>query len=242
MEITICHLYPDLLNVYGDVGNILILKDRAEKRDIKVNVVNVSQGEEFKPDEYDIVLFGGGQDKEQTIVANDLFLKRDAIKKYIEDEKVFIAICGGYQLLGNFYIGQNGETIEGLGILDFETKSGDKRFIGNTVSKEFITDDYIIGFENHSGRTILGKGVSPLAEVVSGYGNNGEDKSCGCVYNNTFCTYMHGCFLAKNNKFSDMIIARALSKRYNKEILLKELDDEFYNKARNVMLNKILEH
>ncbi len=240
MEINICHLYPDLLNVYGDVGNILVLKDRLEKRGIKVNVINASLNEDFVYEDYDIVLLGGGQDAEQTIVAKDLFIKREQLKKYIEDEKVLISICGGYQLLGKYYIGQDGEKIEGLGIIDIETKSGDDRFIGNVISKEFITNDYIIGFENHSGRTILGDGVKPMAEVVVGFGNNGEDKTCGCVYKNTFGTYLHGSFLAKNNKFADLLIKRALEKKYNKEIELEPIDDEFYSKARNVMINRLL--
>ncbi len=240
MELNICHLYPDLLNVYGDVGNILILKDRLLKRGIGVNVINLSKGDEFIADNYDIILLGGGQDNEQTIVAKDLLTKRDELQKYIEDEKVLIAICGGYQLLGKFYIGQNGEKIEGLSLIDIETNSGDTRFIGDVVSKTNVTNDYIIGFENHSGRTILGDGVEPLATVVHGFGNNGEDKTCGCIYKNTYGTYFHGSFLVKNNDFADILIKKALEKKYGEEIVLEKLDDEFYIKARNVLLNKLL--
>ncbi len=240
MEINICHLYPDLLNVYGDVGNILVLKDRLLKRGIGVNVINVSQGDEFRAEDYDIVLLGGGQDNEQTIVAKDLLLKRDELKKYIEWGKVLIAICGGYQLLGKYYIGQNGEIIDGLSLIDIETKSGETRFIGDVISKTKITDDYIIGFENHSGRTILGEGVEPMAEVVVGYGNNGEDKTCGCIYKNTYGTYFHGSFLVKNNDFADRLITNALQYKYDHKVTLEKLDDEFYTKARNVLLNKLL--
>ncbi len=240
MELNICHLYPDLLNVYGDVGNILVLKDRMKKRGIGVNVINVSQGDEFRAEDYDIVLLGGGQDNEQTIVAKDLLLKREELKKYIELGKVLIAICGGYQLLGKYYIGQNGETIEGLSLIDIVTNSGDKRFIGDVISKTKVTDDYIIGFENHSGRTILGEGVEPMAEVVVGYGNNGEDKTCGCIYKNTYGTYFHGSFLVKNNDFADMLIKNALQYKYDHKVELEKIDDEFYTKARNVLLNKLL--
>lgn len=139
MELNICHLYPDLLNVYGDVGNILILKDRAERRGIKVNVINTSLKDDFKADDMDIVFFGGGQDYEQSIVSEDLKSnKREEIKKYIEEGKVFLAICGGYQLLGKYYTAPNGEKIEGLNILDIYTEGGDTRFIGNTEDRKSV--------------------------------------------------------------------------------------------------------
>ncbi len=240
MEINICHLYPDLLNVYGDVGNILVLKDRIEKRGIKANIFNISKGDDFNFEDYDIVLLGGGQDKEQVIVSNDLMGKRDQLEKYIEDGRVLLTICGGYQLLGKYYIGANGEKIDGLDLIDIVTNTGEGRFIGNVVSKEFDTDDYILGFENHSGRTVLGEGVKPMAETVVGFGNNGDDKTCGCVYKNTYGSYFHGSFLVKNNKFADLLISKALKHKYNQDVELIELDDEFYNKARNTLLNKYL--
>ena len=123
MELTICHLYPDLLNVYGDVGNVLILKHRAALRGIDVNIINCSLGETIDKENVDIIFFGGGQDYEQSIVSNDLNkIKKEALTNYIEDEKVLLAICGGYQLLGNYYTAPNGEKIEGLGILDIYTR------------------------------------------------------------------------------------------------------------------------
>ena len=134
MELNICHLYPDLLNVYGDVGNILILKHRAEERGIKVNIMNVSLNDEFNADDYDIVFFGGGQDYEQSIVSADLMNnKKEELSRYINNGKVLIAICGGYQLLGKYYIAPDGEKLQGLGILDIYTNGGEKRFIGNTI-------------------------------------------------------------------------------------------------------------
>ena len=156
MELNICHLYPDLLNVYGDVGNILILKYRAETRGIKVNIINVSLNDDFNGENYDIVFFGGGQDYEQSIVSNDLIEnKKEELTKYIEDGKVFLAICGGYQLLGKYYTAPNGEKLEGLGILDIYTEGGDTRFIGNTVIYNEEFDETYVGFENHSGRTYI---------------------------------------------------------------------------------------
>lgn len=241
MELNICHLYPDLLNVYGDVGNILILKDRIQKRNIDVNIHNISVNDKFDADMFDIVLLGGGQDTEQTIASNDLKYKKDELKRYIETDKVLLTICGGYQLIGEYYIDARGNKIDGLSLIDVKTEKGDKRFIGNTISKEIETSDYLIGFENHSGRTILGERVKPMAKVLLGFGNNGEDQTCGAVYKNTYGTYLHGCFLSKNPHFADKLIKKSLEKKYGTEIELERIDDEFYNKARNVFLNKFLE-
>ena len=239
MELNICHLYPDLLNVYGDVGNILILKHRAELRGIKVNILNNSLNDAFDVDDYDIVLFGGGQDFEQSIVSNDLSgAKKDALEKYIEAGKVLIAICGGYQLLGKYYTAPNGEKINGLGILDIYTESGDTRFIGNTVIYNEDFNEYYVGFENHSGRTEI-NGLKPLGKCVHGYGNNGSDGYEGCIYKNTYCTYFHGSLLAKNPELADRFISTALSLKYGKEITLEPLDDSFEIKAKEYMINRL---
>ena len=239
MELNICHLYPDLLNVYGDVGNILILKHRAELRGIKVNILNNSLNDAFDVDNYDIVLFGGGQDFEQSIVSNDLSgAKKDALEKYIEAGKVLIAICGGYQLLGKYYTAPNGEKINGLGILDIYTESGDTRFIGNTVIYNEEFNEYYVGFENHSGRTEI-NGLKPLGKCVHGYGNNGSDGYEGCIYKNTYCTYFHGSLLAKNPELADRFISTALSLKYGKKITLEPLDDSFEIKAKEYMINRL---
>lgn len=239
MELNICHLYPDLLNVYGDVGNILILKHRAELRDIKVNVINVSLSDEFKAEDYDIVFFGGGQDFEQSIVSQDLETnKKEELSKYIEDGKVLIAICGGYQLLGKYYAAPNGEKIPGLDILDIYTESGDTRFIGNTIIFNEEFNEYYVGFENHSGRTHI-NGLKPLGKVVHGYGNNGSDGYEGCIYKNTYCTYFHGSLLAKNPELADRFLTTALSIKYDKEIQLAKLDDSFENNAKEHMINRL---
>ena len=240
MELNICHLYPDLLNVYGDVGNILILKSRAEARGIKVNIINVSLQDEFNPEDIDIVFFGGGQDYEQSIVSEDLKNnKKEALTKYIEDEKVFLAICGGYQLLGKYYRAPNGEKLEGLGILDIYTEGGDKRFIGNTVIKNEDFNETYVGFENHSGRTYINT-LKPLGKCLMGYGNNGEDKGEGCIYKNTFGTYFHGSLLSKNPELADRLLTLALNKKYGEDILpLKELDDIFEIKAKNTIISRL---
>jgi CobQ-like glutamine amidotransferase family enzyme len=237
MELNICHLYPDLLNVYGDIGNILILKYRAEKRGIKVNIVNVSMGDTFNKEKYDIVFFGGGQDYEQSIVAQDLKKnKESSIKEYIESGKVFLSICGGYQLLGKYYTTPEGEKLEGLNILDIYTEGGKKRFIGNTIIKNEESGETYVGFENHSGRTYIGS-YKPLGKVIEGYGNNGEDGYEGCIYKNTYCTYFHGSLLSKNPELADRLIKAALSNKYG-DAVLNPLEDDFEKKAKEFIINR----
>ncbi|MGL5414086.1 MAG: type 1 glutamine amidotransferase [Clostridium sp.] len=241
MEINISHLYPDLLNVYGDVGNILILKQRAERRGIKVNIINTSLNDTFNPEEFDIVFFGGGQDYEQSIVSEDLkTAKREGLQKYVEDGKLLLAICGGYQLLGNYYRAPNGEKLEGLKILDIYTEGGDTRFIGNTVIYNEEFDQTYVGFENHSGRTFIND-LKPLGKCIEGHGNNGEDGYEGCVYKNTFCTYFHGSLLSKNPELADRFLTLALEKKYNKEIFLEPLDDTLELKAKEYIINRFKE-
>ena len=235
LELNICHLYPDLLNVYGDIGNILILKHRGETRDIKVNVTNISMGDKFSPDSSDIVFFGGGQDYEQSIVSLDIMqTKRYALGEYIENEGVFLAICGGYQLLGKSYITPLGETLDGLGILDIRTEGGDTRFIGNTIIENLETSEIYVGFENHSGRTYIGN-LNPLGKVIKGFGNNGEDGFEGCHYKNTFGTYLHGSLLSKNPELADKLISLALIKKYG-EFELTPLDDTLEKKAKQSII------
>ncbi|WP_300382516.1 type 1 glutamine amidotransferase [Clostridium sp.] len=238
MELNICHLYPDLLNVYGDVGNILILKHRAEARGIKVNLFNCSLNDKLDVDNTDILFFGGGQDFEQSIVSKDLKdLKNDDLKRYIEDEKVLLAICGGYQLLGNYYITPDGEKIEGLSILDIYTESGTNRFIGNTVIHNEDFNETYVGFENHSGRTYT-NGLKPLGTCITGYGNNGEDKKEGCIYKNTFCSYFHGSLLSKNPELADRFLNLALNKKYG-DVTLLPLDDDLELKAKSTILKRV---
>lgn len=237
MELNICHLYPDLLNVYGDVGNILILKDRAESRGIKVNIINISLNDEFKSEDMDIVFFGGGQDYEQSIVSTDLKEnKRDELAKYIEEGKVFLSICGGYQLLGKYYRAANGEKLNGLDILDIYTESGNTRFIGNTVIYNEETKETYVGFENHSGRTYINN-LKPLGKCIYGFGNNGEDGYEGCIYKNTFCTYFHGSLLSKNPELADRMLKLALEKKYG-SANLEPINDTFALSAKEAIQTK----
>lgn len=237
MELNIAHLYPDLLNVYGDIGNILILKYRAEARGIKINIQNISIKDEFNPENHDIVFFGGGQDYEQSIVSEDIkTTKRDTIKSYIENNKVFLAICGGYQLLGKYYTTPSGEKLEGLGILDIYTEGGNNRFIGNTIILNEEFNETYVGFENHSGRTYIGE-LKPLGKSIVGYGNNGEDGYEGCIYKNTYGTYFHGSLLSKNPELSDRLLSEALRIKYG-EVNLPPLNDELELKAKNKIIER----
>ncbi|URZ01403.1 type 1 glutamine amidotransferase [Clostridium felsineum] len=238
MELNICHLYPDLLNVYGDIGNIRILKYRAEKRGIKVNISNVSLKDKFDNENFDIAFFGGGQDYEQSIVSEDLTsTKKESIKNYIENSKVFIAICGGYQLLGKYYTTPEGEKLPGLDILNIYTEPGDKRFIGNTVIKNDLFNETYVGFENHSGRTYIND-LKPFGKTLVGYGNNGSDGYEGCIYKNTYCTYFHGSLLSKNPELADRFIKTALELKYKKEITLEPIDDSFEIKAKEFIIKR----
>ncbi|MCW6084977.1 type 1 glutamine amidotransferase [Clostridium sporogenes] len=238
MELNICHLYPDLLNVYGDIGNILVLKYRAQQRGIKINVSNVSIKDSFPIDKYDIALFGGGQDYEQAIVSKDMVeTKKDDLTEYIEKGKVLLAICGGYQLLGKYYTTPEGEKLDGLNILDIYTEGGDTRFIGNTVIKNEDFNETYVGFENHSGRTYIGN-LKPLGKVIAGYGNNGEDQQEGCIYKNTFGTYFHGSLLSKNPELADRLLSTALKNKYGEDIKLEPLDDNLEFKAKEFIVNR----
>jgi len=237
MELNICHLYPDLLNVYGDVGNILILKNRAESRGIKVNVIDISLKDDFKSEDMDITFFGGGQDYEQSIVSEDLKNnKKEELTKYIEDGKVLLAICGGYQLLGTYYRAPSGEKLEGLGLLNIFTEGGDNRFIGNTVIYNEETNETYVGFENHSGRTYIND-LKPLGKCIYGYGNNGEDGYEGCIYKNTFCTYFHGSLLSKNPELADRLLQLALDKKYGAAELV-QIDDDYALRAKGSIISR----
>lgn len=219
MKLRICHLYPDLMNLYGDRGNVLALRRRAEWHGLDAEVVEVSLEARVELARYDILFMGGGQDKEQRLICADFKkVKGSSLREAVEDGIPFLAVCGGYQLLGSYYRISRKEVLEGLGILDVYTKAGTKRMIGNTViiSELFSQPRTLVGFENHSGKTYLGPRVKPLGTVVVGFGNNGKDRTEGAVYRNTIGTYLHGPLLPKNPWFTDWLISKALERRYGK--------------------------
>ena len=217
-ELHLCHLYGNLLNTYGDNGNILMLQYVAKKMGITLTTEIVSIHQEFKADDFDLIFFGGGQDFEQVIVAEDLPTKKEELTRYIENDGVMLAICGGYQLLGHYYIGAHGEQIKGIGALDHYTLSQENnRFIGDTEIYNEEFDETYYGFENHNGMTFLGKGEKPLGKVIQGKGNNGQDQTEGVIYKNVFGSYFHGPILARNEILAKRLILTALKKKYPNE-------------------------
>lgn len=231
MELRIAHLYAHFLNIYGDRGNILALSQRAKWRDIEVKVDSLELGQSIDPDYYDFYFVGGGQDKQQIVIAEDLLKKADSIKKAIKDGAVILSVCGGYQLLGHYYKPHEGPELKGISLVDAHTVAGNKRMIGNVIVKR---DDAttLVGFENHSGKTYLGAGVSPLGRVVVGNGNNGEEKIKmeGLAQGTVYGTYLHGSLLPKNPGFADQLLSQSLARRYG-AVNLKVLDDRLETQA-----------
>lgn len=241
MELKICHLYPDVLNLYGDGGNILCMKRRLLWRGIGAEVTKLPIGAAGSLADYDLVFIGGGQDFEQQVLLEDLHRGRDReIRAAVEDGVVFLTICGGYQMMGHYYETFDGLRCDFIGALDLVTVGGKKRMIGNY--KFLCTPEAggstVIGFENHSGRTRLGEGLAPLGKVLAGYGNNGEDGTEGAHYKNTFGTYSHGPVLPKNPAFCDLLLAAALERRYGRSELAP-LDDAAETAAHDEMSERI---
>lgn len=228
LKISICHLYPDLLNIYGDMGNIKALECRLRWRDIEVEISEVKTGDRVNYKKHDIYFIGGGQDQQQVLASAELQRNKDAIfRAAIDNNAVFLGICGGYQLLGHYYQPFDGDKLSGLGLLDVYTVAGQKRFIGNVTAKaKFLKTKTIVGFENHSGLTFLNSGAKPLMKVKTGFGNNGKDKTEGARHKNVFGTYLHGPILPKNPELCDYLLSLALKKRYGCEIPLLKLNDD----------------
>lgn len=237
-KLKLCHLYPDLLNLYGDRGNIIALMRRASLRGIELTVDAITLGEKFDPLKYDMIFLGGGQDAEQNILRKDFVTEKgDAVKEAVAADKVFLCICGGYQMMGLYYEEHDGVKIDCLGALNLWTVGKKNRFIQDTVySCDFLPGDGLLyGFENHSGRTYLGEGVKPLAKVLSGAGNNGEDGFEGAVYRNVYCTYSHGSFLPKNPAMTDYLLGKAVEVQTGAHFVLPELDTDIEDFARKAL-------
>lgn len=231
-ELNVCHLYGNLMNTYGDIGNLLVMDYYAKKMDVHMNYDLISLHDHFDPDKYDFVLFGGGQDFEQSVIASDLQEKKEALNQYIQNDGAMLAVCGGYQLIGQYYIDAAGNKIPGIAALPHYTRGqeeGEERLIGNVkIFNPHFNEEYI-GFENHGGRTFLGEGEEPLGEILEGNGNNGTDKGEGVIYKNTFGTYFHGPILARNENLAVRLLNIAMKNRYGddyKEVTLEELQNK----------------
>ena len=241
MELKICHLYPDILNLYGDRGNILCMEKRLLWRGISVSSEGISIGQPLNASSYDLFFIGGGQDFEQEVLLEDLKTgKSDEIKAAVEDGKTFLAICGGYQMLGAYYKTWDGHQCDFIGALNLHTVGQKERMIGNyAFTCEELPGVNVVGFENHSGKTFLGEGVRPMGRVLSGSGNNGEDGGEGARYRNVFATYSHGCLLPKNRALCDHILTTALAAKYG-EAALAPLDDTLERNDHQYMENRLL--
>ena len=242
MELNIGHLYPDILNLYGDRGNIITMKRRLEGRGIKVNIDECSIGQPLNADKYDIFFIGGGQDFEQEVLLRDLSSgKAQDIRTAVEEEKTFLAICGGYQMLGEYYKTWDGVQLDFIGAIGVHTIGAKERMIGNYMFRTTPEsgDTVVVGFENHSGKTYLSEQVAPLGMMLSGNGNNGEDKTEGARYKNVFGTYSHGSLLPKNPVLCDFILQTALNHRYDGAEPLAPLDDTLELNAHRYMQERL---
>ncbi|MDR5682710.1 MAG: glutamine amidotransferase [Armatimonadota bacterium] len=234
MDLQICHLYPDLLNLYGDRGNLMVLRRRAQARGICVSIAPVRLGDPLDASAHDLFFLGGGEDRQQVLAAADLRRRADDLQRAVASGAVVLGVCGGYQLLGHSYRPAEGGQLRGIGLLDVTTEHPGKaagRLVGNVVVDCALPGvGTLVGFENHGGRTRLGGAAKPLGRVVIGFGNNGEDGSEGAVQGNVFGTYLHGPLLPKNPRFADHVLRLALRRRHG-EVDLHPLDDRIEETA-----------
>ena len=210
MKLTVGHLYPDYLNIYADRGNIAVLAQRASLRGHELEVRAIGMRDPVPVEGIDLFYVGGGQDREQALVAQDLVTKADALHTAVAHGSAFLAVCGGYQLLGRSYRDVAGDELPGIGLLPLETVAGERRMIGDVLLDCAWAGETLAGFENHAGRTLLDEGAEPLGRVISGFGNDGASGSEGCRQGTVYGTYLHGPLLPRNPWFADRILADAL--------------------------------
>lgn len=246
-SLTIAWMYPRYMSTYGDRGNVIILKKRCEWRDISVSVVEFDTDTPLsKLKTSDLIFMGGAQDIQQEIVSDDLFSRcRSVLHEKTEHFTPLLAVCGGYQFLGKYYIAADGTRVKGLDLLPLYTeraKPGEKRLTGNIVVKPLVEsldeDAFLVGFENHGGRTYLKKDTGAFGKVVVGFGNNGEDGLEGVFYKHVIGTYFHGPVLSKSPEFADWLIAKALEKKYQDSFALDPLDDALHFTARRRLVKQ----
>lgn len=223
MELTLVHLYPDLMNIYGDLGNVSALRWRCQQRGIKLKVKNVSLKDKLIPNSFDLVFAGGGQDSQQIVVSQDLSTKKSALIQAARAGIPMLTICGSYQLFGRYFKPFRGQSLKGIGIFNAYTVASKQRKIGNILIKTSLGE--LVGFENHSGNTYLADKRQALGKVIRGFGNNGSDKTEGCRAQNAFGCYLHGSLLPKNPHLADYLISTALAIKYQRKVKLKALND-----------------
>ncbi|HXH26930.1 MAG TPA: hypothetical protein VNG90_03465 [Candidatus Acidoferrum sp.] len=243
MSLKIAHLYPTLTSVAADRGNLFAIERRCQWRGIETSAdqIFVKQIPDFK--KYDVILFHGAADREMEIASEDIQHKAKSLREAAEDGVVFLGVCAGYQLLGHYYKPFDGPELKGASVLDLHTDAGKVRFMTHMASEcEFAETGkrILVGYENHSGRTYLGPKIQPLGKIVAGWGNNGEDGTEGAVYKNVFGTYSHGPVLPKNPWLTDLIIHRALERKYG-HVILAPLDDHTEDAAHDAAFKLAME-
>ena len=234
MRIRVGHLYPDYLNIYADRGNIAVLAQRARARGHELEVEAVSMGDPIPTAGIDLFYIGGGQDREQALVAPDLAAKGSALREAAEAGAAVLAVCGGYQLLGRYYRDVKGAELPGIGLLPLHTVAGERRMIGDVLLDCGWAGRTLAGFENHAGRTYLDAGAEPLGRVVAGFGNDGESGYEGCRWRGVYGTYLHGPLLPRNPWFADRVLADALAHLSGTVVDLAPLPDELEATAHEI--------
>lgn len=240
MKLVLLWMYHDLMDLYGDKGNVETFKYRCAKRGIELEVRNGSLDQTIEMEDVDIFFMGGGADREQNFIYQDLLSRKEAIRNLLHRGCQFLLICGGYQLFGQYYKDQDGQVVEGLGFFPYYTIASDRshRCIGNIAIETRLDNEVVqvVGFENHGGQT---KQVdTPFGRVLSGHGNEYKNAFEGFMNEQVIATYMHGPLLPKNPKVADFILQKAL-KRKEMTMALKPLEDEWENKAREIMLKRL---
>jgi CobQ-like glutamine amidotransferase family enzyme len=237
VRILVGHLYPDYLNIYADRGNIAVLRSRAAWREVELQVEEIGPGDDVRAGVYDLLYIGGGQDREQALIAPDLAAKGDGIKAAAEAGAGILAVCGGYQLLGRFYRDRAGAELPGVGLFPLHTVAGERRMIGDVLLETELEPGErrtIAGFENHAGRTYLDADAQPLGRVVAGFGNDGESGYEGVRVGRAIGTYLHGPLLPRNPWLADWLIAQALGHRLGEPPELEDLPDALEAEAHAV--------
>lgn len=242
-KLRLAHLYSSHMSIYGDRGNVIALTQRCAWRGIELAVTHVEPGDRVDWASFDLAFFGGGQDSGQALIAADLLERQGpGLRAAIEDGLTLLAICGGYQLLGHYFLTHTGERLPGLGVMDVHTLGGKERLIGNIVVEADLggAPVRLVGFENHSGRTYHGPGVRPLGRVLVGHGDNGDDGVGGAVYRNCFGCYLHGSLLPKNPQLTDHLVGLAVARRYGHGVALPPLAADLELRAQRTMAARLL--
>lgn len=236
--VRLCHLYPHMMNIYADRGNIAVFRQRLAWRDMALVITEIGLGDDIEPGQHDLYYLGGGQDRDQNLVAKDLVAKSPTLQAAADAGAAQLYVCGGIQLAGHSYVTADGTQLPGLGILDLTTEAGDSRLIGDLVIDATIagTTHRVVGYENHVGRTRLGPSCMPLGRVVSGHGNDGESGSEGAIFNHVIGTYLHGPLLPKNPWLADLLLGWALDHRYGPDVVLRPLEDTIETRAHNAAI------